>query len=253
MAILQAVLQKFSRKPATPTETPALNDLSSTIKRYAPLFALQDKRQLIEVISERTGDTFQSMILAVDLANRTLELDELFPQPADFIYQPGDRFTVRHHQHGQLLTFTSTLESLTLSLGTPVYTLTLPEQVGYRQRRTSTRISLSRQHPLTVRLQSPRRTPWYATANNLSIGGMRLVVGGNILDQLSRNVLLPRCEFSFHSDFKVQCQARVKAFRFLRRPYRHTEISVEFKDLAPQHQLQLKQLVESLESSPQAA
>lgn len=253
MAILQAVLQKFSRKPEASTQLQPAHSLANRILSYSPLFELQEKRQLIEVTSERTGESYQSMILAVDLKRQVLDLDELFPQPADYIYQPGDIFTVKHHHQGQLLTFSSPLHSIMMSLSSPVYSISLPESVHYRQRRSATRIRLSKQQPLSVRLQSPRRALWYATANNISAGGMRLVIGGNVLDQLQRNTLLPECEFRFHDEFKVRCQARVKAFRFLRRPYRHTEISIEFTDLGPMQQQQLKQLINTFDSMEKAA
>ncbi len=253
MAILQSVLQKFSRKAHSVEVDQGAKSLSRKITNYAPLFELQEQRQLIEVISQRTGETYQSMILAVDLNREQLELDELFPQPADFIYQPGDKFTVKHHHQGLVLSFTCTLNSIVMSLSSPIYTLQLPEQVNYQQRRQFTRLTLSKQQPLSVRLQSPRRTPWYATANNISAGGMRLVIGGNVLDQLQHNTYLPECEFRFNHDFQIRCQARVKGFRFLRRPYRHTELSIEFKDMGPQQRGQLEQLIESFSSTVEAA
>lgn len=246
MAILQAVLQKFSRKPAVAEfEEPAVS-LRQRMQVYAPLFALQEKRQLIEVTSERTGETYQSMILAIDLLNDTLELDELFPQPASHIYRPGDLFTLKHHQYGQIMLVTTPLESILISRNSPVYRLQLPEDVSYQQRRQHPRVNLSKQQPLSVRLQSPLRTPWYATANNLSVGGMRLVVGGNVADQLYRDALLPECSFKLHDHLHIRCEATVKAFRFVRRPYRHTEISIAFKDLGPRQTLQLHQLVTAL-------
>jgi c-di-GMP-binding flagellar brake protein YcgR len=253
MAILQSVLQKFSRKANIIDVDQGVRSLSHKISNYAPLFELQEKRQLIEVISDRTGEVYQSMILAVDLNREQIELDELFPQPADFIYQPGDSFTVKHHHRGLVLSFSCKLNGIAANLSSPIYTLELPERVDYEQRRRFTRLTLSKQQPLSVRLQSPRRTPWYATANNISAGGMRLVIGGNILDQLQHNTYLPELEFRFNTDFQVRCQARVKGFRFLRRPYRHTELSIEFKDMAPQHRGQLAQLIESFNASVEAA
>lgn len=253
MAILQSVLQKFSRKPPMTELAEPARRLAKKIEHYAPLFALQEKRQLIEVTSERTGETYQSMILAIDLNKQTLELDELFPQPASHIYRPGDIFTIKHHHQGQILTVSTPLESILVSLNSPVYCLRLPEEVSYQHRRKHPRISLSRQQPLSVRLQSPWRTPWYATANNISTGGMRLVVGGNVVDQLARDVVLPECEFKFHDNFQIRCQATVKAFRFMRRPYRRTEISIEFKDLGPQQSFQLHQLITALQAPAKAA
>ncbi len=248
MAILQAVLQKLSRKAAPAhVETP-VNDLADRINRYAPLFGLQEQRQLIEVVSESTGEIYQSMVLSIDLMDGTIQLDELFPHP-NHDYRPGELFTVRHHHRGQLLTFTTPLRSTHHGMDAAIYTLVLPETVGYRQRRVYPRINLSQQQPLTVRVQSPWRTPWYATARNLSAGGMRITVGGNVMEQLSHGALLPLCEFEFSPEFKIRCQAKARSFRFIRRPYRHTEISIEFADMAPPQRMQLQQFINTLSDS----
>lgn len=256
MAILQAVMQKLTGKPA-PTNAAAstaapMPNLKNRVNSLFPLFELQQKRQLLEVVCNRTGERFQSLILELDFDSNTLVLDDLFPTPQGGLYQPGELLTVKHHKDGTVLSFSMPLESVVIENHTPLFKLRMPEQVEYRQRRSQPRVALSKQQPLTVKLQSPRRTPWYATANNISSGGMRVVVGGNVLDQLQPGVLLPQCEFSFDDDFQVRCQARAKSFRFLRRPYRHTEISLEFIDVAPQQTLQLKQLVNSVQT-PEAA
>ena len=81
---------------------------------------------------------------------------------------------------------------------------------------------------------------------------MRVVVGGNVLDQLQPGALLPMCEFSFHEELQIRCQARTRGFKFHRRPYRHTEISLEFIDLPHQQAAQIRQLISSIEE-PQAA
>lgn len=253
MAILQAVLQRFSRKVEGPAAPFSATNLADQINACAPLFELQERRQLIEIVCERSGESFQSMVLSIDVTAGTLELDELFPTPKTHGLCPGDLLTFKHHNGGQLLTFTTPLESIMQTLDAPLYTLILPESVAYRQRRIAPRMTLSRQQPLTVRLQSPWRTAWYATANNISHGGMRLIIGGNVLDQLEPASLIPLCEFNLHQELNIRCQGRVRGFRFIRRPYRHTEISLEFIDLGPQQQRQLQHFIEKIQKQPQAA
>ncbi len=251
MAILQSVLQKLSRKPelsvlpASLLTEPA-HRLAHKIERFAPLFDLQEKRQLLEVCSHRTGESYQSMILAVDVHTNTLEMDEPFPLLTGHLFEVGDELIIKHHDRGRILTMSAPLVAIEHQHSTPVYRLLLPESIGYQQRRQYPRINLSRQQPLSVRLQSPLRTPWYATANNISAGGMRVVVGGNVTDQLMRDTLLPNCEFELQDRLTIRCQATVKAFRFQRRPYRHTEISLAFEDLGAQQSQQLHQLINTL-------
>ncbi len=260
MTIIQSVLQKFSRPKSQPEPRtrPQLR-LEDALERFGPLMELQARRQLLEVITDRqrpNADTeqrpnadsqwqsCQSMILEINFGSGYILLDE--PVPRIDHLQPGDHLTVKHHHKGELLTFRSRLLHIGTSQGNRCYALALPESVGYRQRRLYPRLTLSQQQPLTVRLQSPLRTPWFATAHNISAGGMRVALGGNALPQLQRDCLLPSCEFSFSPDFQVHCKARVRGYRFCRRPYRHTQISLEFVDLSPQQRLQLQQLINAL-------
>lgn len=255
MAILQAVMQKFSRKTdiVPPPAHRAINDFAERINRYAALFALQEQKQFIEVKCESSGKVYQSLILAIDLVNGHLQIDELFPHVTND-YQVGDMLTVRHHYRGQLLSFTTPLLATEFSSEGSIYTLKLPPAAVYRQRRRNTRINLSQQQPLTVQMQSPWRSPWYAIARNLSTGGMRFTVGGNVMEQLQPGGLIPLCEFKFGPDITIRCQGIVRSFRFNRRPYRHTEISMEFTDMAPAQQLQLEQIINALATaSTQAA
>ncbi len=232
-------------------------NLAELSQRYAPLIRLQAKRQLLEVstldLSHGRQNVYQSIILDINLQGRYLLLDDLFPDVGEDVIKLGDMLTIRHHRQGRLLSFSSRVIHISYSHGAPCYAVELPEEVGYRQRRLYPRMALGNQTPLTVRLKSPWKTPWFATAHNLSAGGMRLSVGGNILEQLNRGSIMPACEFSLGNDLTVSCQARIKGFKFIGRPYRHTQISVEFLDLNPQRRLQVQQYINALVTDPQAA
>ncbi len=254
MAILQSVMQKISGKTAP---APALlgqqaQALTRKIDHLAPLYGLQQERKLLDVICQRTGVRFQSLILAIDLDNNWLELDELFPFAGAGIHWPGDQFTVQYHRGGEILSFAVALVRVA-SGTTPLYYFTLPDTIETLQRRKNLRIGLSKQHPLAVKLLSPMGERWHSTAQNLSAGGMRLVVGGNLVDQLQRDTLLRSCEFSFNDDFQVRCEAQVKSFRFNRKPFRQTEVSIEFVSLPNSQYAQLQQLVNSYLQTTQAA
>jgi c-di-GMP-binding flagellar brake protein YcgR len=212
---------------------------------YTPLFELQKKRQLLEVINQ--GKTYQSFILDTNIANKMLILDDLFPSLPENSIRIGDTLTIRHHHHNKVLAFSSVLLDIVHNLSAPMYVVELPDAVAYHQRRQHPRVTLSQEQPLTVKLQSPLSTPWFATAVNLSCQGIRLNIGGNITNHLNRDTLLPCCEFQFNQNFAVRCQLSVKAFRFVRKPHRHTQISAAFIGMAPQQYLQLQQFIATLQ------
>jgi len=242
------------------TLEPALIEPKPTrnAKHYLPLFELQKKRQLLEVVHNQ--DSYQSIILRTDIAKGILILDDLFSVTSSYsigTHPPinvGDELIVKHHHsNGKVLSFTSPLLDIDLSPNSPLYVLKLPNNLDCGQRRRLPRVLLGQKQPLGVKLQSDLNEYWFATAHNLSSGGMRLVLGGNLVNQLQRGSILPLCEFHFNSYFHIRCQAAVRSFRFLRSPYRQTQISVEFINIASYQRLQLQQFINAMQNASKQA
>lgn len=260
MTILHNVLQKFT-KPAAKAASQPVTEFVNKLQHYTSLLELQGRRQFIEVLIENSDrsahynslqpmplQSYQSLIVAINTEASELILDELFPacvhlqlgQKAIFRYSQGNHVLqfemtlLGHHDHGSLV-------------------FSLPKTLNYQPRRQQPRLLIDKSQPLTVQLQSPIYEPWFATAQNISAGGMRLTIGGNITDQLEPGSLLRQCDFTFSRDFHIRCQARVIGFRFSRTPYRHTQVSLEFVGLPGRQQLQLSQLINTLTGQSVAA
>lgn len=271
MTLLKDVLQKFSKVSDIPEERP-VTAFVSRLQQYAPLLELQGRRQLIEVLikdNDRSAQlnnsfndanleqsslrSYQSLIVGIDTENGQLLLDEIFPQCPHLL--PGQKAIFRHTEGNHMLQFEIQLLQQTQNPddGHNCLAFSLPKELHYQPRRRQPRLMIDKSQPLTVRLQSPIYDPWFATAQNISAGGMRLTVGGNITDQLEPGSILRECDFKFSRDFQVKCQARVIGFRFARTPYRHTQISLEFIGLPARQHLQLSQLIATLTGQKIAA
>ena len=153
MSLLHAVLRKFYQPEAEPT-APAVApepDPLPGLKHYSPLFALLRKRQLLEIINDQTAERYQSIILDINVAAGLFMLDDLFPANPAQPVRVGDTLTLRHHYRGQVLSFSSPIIDIEHTQTAPLYTLKLPKEVGYRQRRRWPRVVLSQQPPLAVR------------------------------------------------------------------------------------------------------
>ncbi|HCS65300.1 MAG TPA: PilZ domain-containing protein, partial [Cellvibrio sp.] len=111
------------------------------------------------------------------------------------------------------------------------FAVTLPEFVYYMPRRSSPRYIIGHQSPLSVKIRTLGQEPSYGTLQDISTGGLRLIVAGNMLPHLRHGALLPMCEVDISDELQIRCRARICAFRIGRSPYRHTQISVEFIDL----------------------
>lgn len=249
MNFLHAFMQKLTPEtpPATLTEDAANSDsdwsLSGVMDHFAPLIELQQRRQLISVQLEGNPQIFQTLVLDINFSQNLLIIDELFPtqpRPAQ-----GQQLYFNHQRHGQVLHFAGTLLNQQSIGGSPCYLVALPDTLAYRQRRRHPRLIL--EHRIVpVRLQSPNRAHWFARVINLSASGIRLQINGDKTTDLNRGSRLPSIDLTLGNNLPFQCEGRVRSFRFLRRPSRQTEISVEFVGLTPEKYSLLSQYVDRL-------
>jgi len=198
-------------------------------EHYLPLLELQNQRQLLEVKITGASRVYQSMILAIDAERGLLWLDDLFPQ--QLLLDAGDEITLRHHRNGEQLVIRAPVVAMGSTYDASGFAVTLPEFVYYMPRRSSPRFIVGHQSPLSVKIRTLGQEPSYGTLQDISTGGLRLIVAGNMLPYLRHGALLPMCEVDISDELQIRCRARICAFRIGRSPYRHTQISVEFIDM----------------------
>lgn len=207
------------------------------------LKTLMNNRQFIEVSINSESIGYQSMILAVDVERELLWLDDLHSLATPL--KAGDILHIKHHKQGKSLTFQAPVVALGFEFNSPGTALLLPDNITYSPRRQYLR------HPLlpgTVRtkIRAIGEEPRYGSIINLSAGGMRLAIAGNILSELHLNTLLPLCQFKLTGDITIDCYARVKSYKMERAPYRHTQVSLEFSGISPVEQQALQHHLEQL-------
>jgi c-di-GMP-binding flagellar brake protein YcgR len=196
---------------------------------YQSLQELQSQRQLLEVKITGSSRSYQSMIIAIDLERGLLWLDDLFPQ--QLILDAGDELCIRHHRNTEELVIHAPIVALGSSYGTSGIAVELPNFAYYQPRRRFPRYTVGHQSPLSVKIRPIGQEPSFGTLQDISVGGMRLMVAGNLLPHLRHGALMPLCEVNLSDDLHIRCRARICAFRMGRSPYRHTQISIEFIDL----------------------
>lgn len=228
-------------------------EITTIPKHDHPLLnQLMRSRQFIEVSinTEHTG--YQSMILAVDNERELLWLDDLYPLTEPL--KIGDILHIKHHRNGEVLVFQAPVVALGVNFNSPGTALLLPEYVQYSPRRKYSRHTLSTQ-AVRAKIRALGEEPRYGSIINLSAGGMRLAIAGNVLSELHLNALLPLCQFKLSSSLSINCHARVKSYKMARAPYRHTQVSLEFSGISPVEQGALQSHLEQLRMlvSPQAA
>ena len=263
MAILSSMWQKISGKHSkagasvTGTATPetfmtrTLASVSSITKakevaldQYESLYQLLNQRQIIEVKVEGSSLSYQTLVLAVDIQRGLLWLDDLFPK--QHVVEIGDRITLRHHRNGEQISFSAPILAWGTNYGANGLAILLPEHVSYIPRRQCLRADMSDKSNLGLKLRVVGHEAIYASVLDVSTGGLRASVPGNLLGQLRHGALLPLCELTLSDELTIRCSARVRSFRLLRLPHRHTQISIEFVDLTFERQQQLQQFINNV-------
>lgn len=254
MTLLQAVLKKLSNNTSKLIAQPSIETTETPAKateRWELLHLLRQQRQLLEIIPKGSQRSFQSMIIAIDSTRGFLWLDDLFP--AERTLEIGDTITIKHHRDGEVLTMTTPIIAWGRNFGASGMAVTLPEEVNYQPRRLYPRCELSEQMSLTGKIRTMGQEPVYGSIEDLSAGGMRILIAGNMLSQIHHGAVLPLCHINLSREFQIRCRARVRAFRICRSPYRGTQISLEFVDLPLIQQRQLQQFIYHLNSQNHAS
>ncbi len=263
MAILRSVWQKLSGKSSTAKlaaakpelpkpATLTLASVSAITKaskdsiphQYLPLLQLLNQRQLIEVKVEGSSLSYQTLILAIDIERGLLWLDDLFPN--QHVLEIGNQISLRHHRNGEQLSFSSPILAWGSNYGANGLAIMLPDHLSYSPRRQLRRADMSNKPSLSLKIRAIGQDITYGSVLDISSGGLRASVPGNMLGQLRHGALLPLCEFTLSDELTIRCSARVRSFRLLRTPHRHTQVSIEFIDLPAERVQQLQQFINNL-------
>lgn len=244
MGIINRVLDRLSKpKPVSGINRQELHSgLFAQVNRYVSLIRLQDQRQLVEIISTDFIDSFQSMIIGVDLYNQQLIIDELSPRIQNPESLIGRTLTIRHQQNRQMINID--VDVISWSEETHCLHLSLPEDIGYTPRRQNYRMELLTAVPINAVIAPLYGAPWHSTLTNISLGGMRIIVSGDLRSELQKNKPLQKCTLALPTGNTVTCGGHVKSFSFIGRPYRRTEISIEFDKLSDEYKFELEQFIE---------
>jgi len=206
------------------TSTTSLDNLKTLIENSVRLLVkAEDCRQL-----------FQSMVIAVDEINKTILIDELFPQP-DFKTEAGKTLYFESHENGSTTSFTSTIVTTTRSNGLPALLLKLPENIDLEQRRNNFRLQLKNNHPVSAKLFQNHYDALSGMVKDISNHGLRINLTGDQTHELQHGDILQHCEIKLDEINQINCQLTIRSKRYFSRPYRHTQIGTEITDIQLKH------------------
>lgn len=248
MGIFNRFLKHIVGKPQQAMQAEEKQRLLNTFNHYTPLLHLQENRRLIEVLIPTQLESFQTMILDIDLYHQKLTIDNLAPALKDPSSLVGMEIMLRHQQGQTMLTMTSRVTEF--CSGDQSLVLELADNLAYLPRRSAPRYEPEANVNAKSTLYPVYGAPWYSTIKNISMGGMRVAIAGDVRANLRKHLFLKRCDINFNGDI-TRFSGRVKSYTYISRPFRHTLVSVAFEGLSVEQMENLDDLID--EAIPEAS
>lgn len=237
MAIM-AMLNRLKKAPK--------NDKQAPLDAYWPLYQVYKQHQFIYVLLKGEDTPLQSMILSMDPAAGTMEIDEFFPR--NHSCMPGQRISVIvRGEEGRSIQFNTYVLAREVGDGALSFTIRLPEQVKNHQRREAFRLPVEAGVTGTRTVlhvgddegDSARR--FLARIKDLSATGMGLQIEGD-----TSEVIPVGSRVSSRIDLaglNIECLLDIRRASTCEEPESLTEIGAEFIDLAVSEQRALTRYI----------
>jgi len=239
----KALAGKPTRAIDRPRETEAL--LSSPLSS-ACLATLDSWRHERRVLSVESGLwQGQSLLLAIDVKRELLWLDDVFPVQQHL--SQGQHLQVSLRQGFEHCHFSSVVIAIIDKPHGRMIALQIPSQIHRSPRRKQRRFILPGP-ALNVRVRASGLHATSAELINISAGGMRLAINGNLLKSYRPNSSLPFCRFALSPNLLITCSGVIKAASLDKKVGRKTQVSIAFADITQTQRQQIDAYLHKLEA-----
>ena len=172
---------------------------------YLPLYQLQQRHRLVDIKVGHNETPFQSMILDVNVDDRIIIIDELFPKVPKPHQLPGQLVQVRGKDAGAIIRFQSViLKDQNTDLLTS-HQLKLPKTVTKNQRRNAYRIDIDHRQKTTISLKTTNDIQLKGNLIDLSASGARIGFSEPLPPEVRRGVILPFCKLRVENHLDLEC------------------------------------------------
>ncbi|MDH5392815.1 MAG: flagellar brake protein [Gammaproteobacteria bacterium] len=194
------------------------------------LQSLKDNKTRLSIRCENSDQFYQSSLLSIDLLNNTLLIDELFPTPGMAL----NRDLLLHcefHDGGCTSSFSSKLVTATHSSGFPALIINMPDTMLTEQRRNTFRLPTPSHQSIAATLSAGLSSSLSGYVKDVSNDGLRINIIGNHSDALTQGDTLNGCKIKLDQGRLIECQLTIRSKRYIRSPYRHTQLGTEITAL----------------------
>lgn len=202
----------------------------------------QQARRVLSVESSQWQG--QSLILAIDANRDLIWLDDIFP--AQDSLTEGQTLRISLRQDFESCYFTSTVIAIMHKPQGRMIALHIPTEIHRAPRRTHRRFTLPGP-ALNAKIRATGLHAESCQVINISAGGMRVTLNGNLLKYYRPGTPLPFCRFALGPDILITCRATIKASMLDKTVGRKTQVSLVFADIALGQRQQIDTYLHKLE------
>lgn len=215
---------------------------------FSVLRTLQADRSSISVQFNGNGAMYSSLVLDVNLRNRTFQLDEFTPREADRLAQAGTPFSLRASINGiRVHAKDMVIKRVLQDADGLYYELQFPEKLLYLQRRDAFRAWVPGTLMVAARCINDKHPDGLqGRVQNMSATGFRLVVEGKInpppsmLEEFTLTMNLPLI------DHELSCPAEAVYVQY-QQDRNHTVLGFRFGNMGRGDQVAVNRFVTQLQ------
>ena len=243
MAFFKSLFNKIIPNRRQPDET-------QPDDHYVTLESLRTKHQWIDVIVTKTDTAYQSLILKIDIEQRELIIDELYPPEGLEHLETGDTLEVSSKEPNQVKFYTRIL-AFDQREDATYYQLELPDEVGQRQNRGVFRVYVDNESGLDATLVYKNTPLRNVRIINLSVEGLKLSFDDDIInestDKDTSDQLLHNCILQLPTGDDIDCDIELRKLYRIHAPQPHTLSGGKLTISNPQHRVKLQQYLAAVQ------
>jgi len=215
---------------------------------FGVLKTLMRARQLITIKFKGLKETFNTMVLKVDLEGQYFILDEFALAIAHKHATSKDSFSGRASFHGVVVTFKNAKVSAAGTWkGTAIYKVAFPEQMTYLQRRGAFRVQVSRSHNVRVTIKSDaHENNLIGTLTDISGTGCQVAIPGVISPALTEGEMCDTCYIDLPDEPTIECAIEARHTKYVEAS-NTSFVGVHLHDLQGMDQRHLDRFINNLQ------
>ncbi|WP_101757520.1 flagellar brake protein [Oceanicoccus sp. KOV_DT_Chl] len=222
-------------------------DKSETDDRYAQLEQLRIDHDWINVNITKTDQTYQSLIVTIDIENGELIIDDLYPPENLDQLEAGDTIEIFSQSRTKLVNFYTRILAREFHDGSPSWRLELPTEIGRNHSRGAYRIYVESEQGLELDIYHDNEPIPDVHIINLSAEGLKLSISQQAEGILKTNQHFTNCIIRLPSGFDVDCDLDLRNSYHIRTPTPHILAGGKLTIHNPQQRVKLQQYLAAVQ------